>query len=187
MGDLEGMAVPQNQSAPNPIPPAPQGVDAQGWQKIISEPPAGASGPYPYNIWAQAIEILRADPSPQNKAFFDKHFAPAGYTADSVLSTLNPAPAGAAFAAPAPYVAPVAVSPPGGTPERVFIGHGVRPASNVVTATPENAEPFIFGHGTRQVTPLTRSGEETTPRRQRREGRNIVSEAGEEETKTPGT
>lgn len=104
MGDVEGNAL---ANAPNPIPAVPQGVNAHGWQKIISQPPAGPNGPYPYGIWAQAIGILRADPSPHNKAFFDQHFAPAGYTADEVLSELNPVPVPpAAIVGPVPQARP---------------------------------------------------------------------------------
>lgn len=75
-----------------PPPPAPAGVDAKAWDRFMAAPPNRPDGsPLPTETWAKAIEILRNDPSDNTKAYFDKRFAPSGYTAKDILSRLPPA------------------------------------------------------------------------------------------------
>lgn len=72
-------------------PPAPAGIDANAWQRIITQPPKSTAGPWPLDRWAAAIDRLRQDPSEETKKAFDAKFGPSGYTADYILKRLPPA------------------------------------------------------------------------------------------------
>lgn len=71
-----------------PLPPPPEGVDAKGWNYLMSDVPKGAKTngePLDAETWGKVVNWLRNDPSPENRAKFDKRMGPAGYTADYVL------------------------------------------------------------------------------------------------------
>jgi hypothetical protein len=70
-------------------PPAPFGVDEKPWQRIMGSPPKMPNGQtWPMSNWGAAIERLRANPTPEMQAAFDKKFAPSGYTAKDILGKL---------------------------------------------------------------------------------------------------
>jgi hypothetical protein len=70
-------------------PPAPFGVDEKPWQRIMGSPPKMPNGQtWPMSNWGAAIERLRANPTPEMQAAFDKKFAPSGYTAKDILGRL---------------------------------------------------------------------------------------------------
>ena len=70
-------------------PPAPFGVDEKPWQRIMGAPPKMPNGQtWPMSNWGAAIEKLRANPTPEMQAAFDKKFAPSGYTAKDILGRL---------------------------------------------------------------------------------------------------
>jgi hypothetical protein len=76
-------------------PPAPEGVDPKNWDKLVNSPPKGNNTdgqPISPADWAKAVLWLRDNPTPENKAKFDKKLAPSGYTADYVLKQLPPKP-----------------------------------------------------------------------------------------------
>lgn len=84
-----GEGLPASPTSP-PV-PAPAGVEPKAWDRFMASPPVGKDGkPWTQKAWAGAIEKLRADPSEQMQAAFDKHFAPSGYTAKDILSRLPP-------------------------------------------------------------------------------------------------
>lgn len=72
--------------APQPLPPTPVDADSYGWSSIVSKPPMSNGQPWKLSDWAGAINKLRADPSPENAAKFDRYFGQSGYTAEQILS-----------------------------------------------------------------------------------------------------
>lgn len=74
-------------------PPAPDGVDPTAWDRVMTDPPKlAAGGNVPLDKWANAINWLRDNPTPENKAIFDRKMGPSGYTADQILSRMPPGP-----------------------------------------------------------------------------------------------
>ncbi len=81
------------------IPPPLPGIEAAPWAEVMSVRPIMKNGaPLPPQNWAQAMQILRNDPSEQNKKIFNEHWQ--GFDADTVLKKLG-------------GVVPSGLSPPG--------------------------------------------------------------------------
>lgn len=79
------------------VPPAPTGIDANGWAAMFRNMPQTEAGaPYPAANWAQVLQVLKSDPSPKVMDYFNKHFSAAGYNAQEVLDRLNGKPEHAA-------------------------------------------------------------------------------------------
>lgn len=76
---------------PNVLPPAPAGVDPQGWSTIMSAPPRTATGqPMSRVALSRVIGMLLADPSPKNVAAFDaSQYGRAGLSGEAILSKLR--------------------------------------------------------------------------------------------------
>ncbi len=89
-GEATGEAVgPPKPYQPAP-PPAPEGVSDENWQRVMRRPPYRPDGnPWDYQSWAEAVNALRASPTPEVKAAFDKWFGPSGITADEILRDLG--------------------------------------------------------------------------------------------------
>jgi hypothetical protein len=93
------------------IPAAPDGVNAKGWQSIISAPPVAKSGKaWPYESWGAAIKDMVTDPSPEKDQFFDAKFGPAGLTAAKVRERLGIVNAAALAAQAEAHGVPAAAS-----------------------------------------------------------------------------
>lgn len=76
-----------------PIPPPPEGVNADTWTNLIGNPPINPAGKeFPIPVWTEAINRLRANPTPQMQAYFDKNFGASGYSAKEILERLSRAP-----------------------------------------------------------------------------------------------
>lgn len=77
---------------PEPAPPAPEGVPAKAWDRLIAAPPHQTDGkPWAAKSWATAITRLRENAD--NPAYvngFNAKFGPSGYTAQDILSRLPP-------------------------------------------------------------------------------------------------
>jgi hypothetical protein len=96
----EGSA--QGAAALGPVPAPPADVEPTGWATVMRSPPVSQAGkPWPYSNWAQAINHLRADPSPERIAQFNKVFGSAGYDAAEILGKLGKKAAAAPSTAPA--------------------------------------------------------------------------------------
>jgi hypothetical protein len=96
-------------------PPAPEGVEPKNWEKLVNSPPKGKNADghdITPDDWAKPLTWLRNNPSPENKAKFDRYFAGTGYTADSVLKDLPPAPFVDVTGGPAPPADAHAFEPP---------------------------------------------------------------------------
>jgi hypothetical protein len=95
-------------------PPAPEGIEPSNWDKLMGSPPKGQVDGHAITAadWAKPLIWLRNNPTPENKAKFDKTFAPSGYTADYVLKQLPPAPFNDVTGAPAPPADAHASEPP---------------------------------------------------------------------------
>ena len=69
----------KNPGQQEPMPPAPQGVDAKAWAEVVSAVPLRATGqPWKFSDWAGAVNTLLADPSPEMRQAFDKAMDQAG-------------------------------------------------------------------------------------------------------------
>lgn len=97
------------------VPPAPAGVEAKAWNRIITSPPSKPDGkPWSATAWATAIDRLREnadDPTFVNG--FDAKFGPSGFTAKDILSRIPPKKKAPAAGGIAPAVEP----PSGSIPE----------------------------------------------------------------------
>jgi hypothetical protein len=94
---VTGETVGTPEAAGAPLPPAPEGVNEDGWKTAVKTPPMLANGhAATHQQWAEALTLLASNPSPQVMAQFDRYFAPAGIKAADVLGKLNPAAATAA-------------------------------------------------------------------------------------------
>lgn len=85
-----GDAVTEDKNAP--LPPAPAGVDAKAWTKVVSAPPATDKGaPFPKKLWGQAIEMLAKEPTPEKiKQFNESKFGKkGGYDGAKILEQLG--------------------------------------------------------------------------------------------------
>lgn len=70
---------------------APEGVDQDGWNEVLSVPVVSKSGtPIQPAQWAEAVRRLQANPSDDVKKAFDNHFGNAVVNADDILSILKP-------------------------------------------------------------------------------------------------
>lgn len=79
------------EGGPDMPPPAPQGVDQNGWHTLISNPPMTSTGKRASPAqWGQALKLLNDNPTPQTIAAFDKWFGAGGYKAKDVLDNLKP-------------------------------------------------------------------------------------------------
>ena len=75
-----------------PIPEAPQGVSKGGWSTYMAKAPSTKDGtPLPHDIWGELLGQLVADPTPENRAAWNKYFDASGFPADKVLADLRPA------------------------------------------------------------------------------------------------
>jgi hypothetical protein len=74
------------------LPPAPQNVDQAGWNKIMSAPLSTTNGaPFPKAAFAQAVQMLIAQPTPENIRLFDQSkFGRAGFRAEDIVQQLKP-------------------------------------------------------------------------------------------------
>lgn len=84
-------------------PPAPAGVDQQGWIVVNNAVPLYQGKPLEPERWHGVIATLQQNPTPTARKWFDAHFADAGITADSVLDVLGVKPLDADPIAP-PHV-----------------------------------------------------------------------------------
>jgi len=86
-----GEASPPQAGAENqPIPPPPEGVDPVGWTTVLAKPPLMATGMQATRQqYAQAVDLLRGNPTPENKKRFDKWFGAEGLKADDVLGKIG--------------------------------------------------------------------------------------------------
>lgn len=82
-----GDAAGEKGATPNqPMPATPEGVNPAGWVPIVSKPPLTESGkPWPMKNWADMLDHLRTNPTPENKEAFNARFSKAGLNADDVL------------------------------------------------------------------------------------------------------
>jgi hypothetical protein len=72
------------------LPPAPQGVDENSWNAVLSEQPtAKGGGQYPAAAWFSAIDILQKNPTPEVIKAFDAKFGRAGYRGEEILNKLG--------------------------------------------------------------------------------------------------
>lgn len=73
-----------------PAPPAPKGVDEEGWKLIANMPTLTPDGKQRSpQAWIAAVTALQADPSPEKVKQFDAYFGPSGISSDDVLDTLG--------------------------------------------------------------------------------------------------
>lgn len=70
------------------VPPAPEGVNADGWKTIVGQPPQTVDGRI-YQGWAKAVETLRQNPTPEYIKQFDAKFGASGYKAQEIIDSLN--------------------------------------------------------------------------------------------------
>lgn len=114
-----GEAPPNSEAPGTPLPPAPEGIKQGAWNDVIQQTPILPGGqPASHQQWAQAIQLLKDNPTPQMMASFDRWGVKAGYQAKDILQKLGvPVPEGAATAtsAPAGAAAPTTV-PASGAP-----------------------------------------------------------------------
>jgi len=98
MGD-----VPANDPAAGQIPAAPSGIQPKTWEAVMSNRPKTAKGEtFAPGAWASAIQMLWANPTPENIALFDNSkFGRAGFKGAEILNKLR-----ASGAVPATNVAP---------------------------------------------------------------------------------
>lgn len=86
------------------VPPPLPGVDQITWAEAMATRPITQSGqPLPPQNWARALEILRANPTPEGIKIFDDHWK--GFNGKDILQKLGAAPAAAANGA-APSTVP---------------------------------------------------------------------------------
>lgn len=84
---LSGLQKPITQQ---PIPAAPEGVNNNSWQTVMKSVPVTKDGKqWPAQDWADAINILRANPTPDMIKFFDKRFGAGGYSGKEILDHLK--------------------------------------------------------------------------------------------------
>lgn len=95
-----------------PLPPTPEGLNPAAWVPLVRSPPRTASGKlWPLTNWAENLEHLHNNPTPEVKEVFDRRFGKAlGMTADQVIAKLG-APTGATETLAAPAATPAAARP----------------------------------------------------------------------------
>ncbi len=73
-----------------PIPPPPGNMAPNEWRGILAVPPVSAgSRPWPAQNWAGVFYDLQRNPTPDNKARFDRIFGRPGMKADDVLKKMS--------------------------------------------------------------------------------------------------
>lgn len=83
------------------IPPVPDGLNKNTFETIVKHPPVGVDGKqWTPTAFATAIDRLRADPTPETRAAFDRWFGKAGFRAEEILKKLPPKPQKDADAGP---------------------------------------------------------------------------------------
>ena len=137
--EATGEAAPNTEAPRTPLPPAPEGVEKGAWNGLMQQVPILPTGqPASHQQWAQALQILKDNPTPATMAAFNRWGVKAGYDAKEVLQKMGVAvPGGAAPAgttgapppaaptpaetpaapAPAPTPAPTTAPPVGEAPE----------------------------------------------------------------------
>lgn len=105
--DAQGQMILPN---PEKLPPAPQGVNPDGWRTIVGHPPQMADGRF-YPGWQKAVDLLRQNPTPENIQQFDEKFGASGYSAREIVDSLNRRVGGAAFEKGKPRQGPPLQSP----------------------------------------------------------------------------
>jgi lysozyme len=91
------------------IPPPPAGIKPEDWQSLMTVRPIAADGkPVHPERWGQAIEILRANPTPETIAAFNDHFGARGFDGKQILDKLGAAAKGEPAAQPQGEGEPVA-------------------------------------------------------------------------------
>lgn len=86
-----GEVAPDAKEPPNaPLPATPEGFNEYGWKQVIQSPPTLTTGQVAtHQQWAQALQILGSQRTPEVKAAFNKWFGAGGYDADKVLGQLD--------------------------------------------------------------------------------------------------
>ena len=75
------------------LPPAPQGVDEDGWKLALNVPTLLKNGsPRSIQNWAAALTALQTSPTPDVIKQFDEHYAASGVTAKDMLDVMGVAP-----------------------------------------------------------------------------------------------
>jgi hypothetical protein len=76
------------------LPPAPQGVDTEGWHVLMGAPLAVRKDgtPWPAGNWAAAVQALAEQPSENRMQQFNEYFGATGIHAQDVLSVLGVSP-----------------------------------------------------------------------------------------------
>lgn len=160
-------------------PPAPEGVDGDGWKLVVNSPPTMPDGkPSSVDKWTQAVTILQQQPTPERMAKFDAFFGQSGVHAQDVMAVLGIQPREMTpaekqqAAPPAPPVAGVQPSVPAvaasGPPARTAksgtgpteLGSGLFPPTAIPIepaaaplVTPRTANPAKYPPGATTVTP----------------------------------
>ena len=80
-----------NEQPNAPIPAAPANVNPQAWTQVIGTPPASQDGtPFPRPAWAAAVNLLLANPTPENiQLFNNSKFGKAGYEGSEIIKQLH--------------------------------------------------------------------------------------------------
>lgn len=112
-----------------PLPPTPEGLNPAAWVPLVRSPPRTASGKlWPLTNWAENLEHLHNNPTPEVKEVFDRRFGKAlGLTADQVIAKLS---SGKAPVEPLSASVPAAPPPASGPP-------AASPASPAATPAPD--------------------------------------------------
>src|ERR1700691_95877 len=86
-----GQSVPGEIEQPGtPIPPAPNGMNEGEWKSIMTVPPKAENGtPYTHAAWAQAMQMLMANPDEKNINHFNDFFGKQGYNGAEIVNRLK--------------------------------------------------------------------------------------------------
>lgn len=77
-------------TAREPIPPTPEGINADTWSTVVGQPPIVANGQeIPITKWAGAVDYLRTHPTPEVIDAFDRKYGAGGYSAKNILERLQ--------------------------------------------------------------------------------------------------
>jgi hypothetical protein len=95
-----------------PLPPVPEGVNERNWNSIVAVAPRTSRGQMTQAAWADAIQILMANPALQVQEAFDRRVAQSGIKAKDVLERLGINPIAATIAAEAKPSGAAPVSAP---------------------------------------------------------------------------
>jgi len=78
------------QEAPDaPLPPPPANVAPAAWQSYVTKPPSVGGKPITHTQWANVLSILSESPTNATMQYFDKHFGPAGFSAERTVRDLR--------------------------------------------------------------------------------------------------